>query len=217
MKIGPNDISIIPSRNSNKNFYENSSFEEELEKELEFIQNDLNKAQLENEEKEKKNDSIKEQNYEKNTDFIMLKDDPKFKNKESIIKIQNNLKEITQYEIKDGIPSKTKFINIKHEDVINFKDEDIIKYFKSINFVLSEESKKRLNLLYFCIKYEFHILIPGPTGTGKTYLSEVICNLLQKNIIKYNCSENTKFPNLKFTCLGDKNKFAGIKYIKGPL
>ena len=87
----------------------------------------------------------------------MLKDDPKFKNKESIIEIQNDLKEITQYEIKDGIPSKTKFINIKHEDVINFMDEDKIKYFDSINFVLSEESKKRLNLLYFCIKYGFHI------------------------------------------------------------
>ena len=36
-------------------------------------------------------------------------------------------------------------------------------------------------------------------------------------MIKYNCSENTKFPNLKFTCQGDKNKFAGITYIKGPL
>jgi MoxR-like ATPase len=36
-------------------------------------------------------------------------------------------------------------------------------------------------------------------------------------MIKYNCSENTKFPNLKFTCQGDKDKFAGIKYIKGPL
>ena len=217
--ICSNDISIIHSKYSNKNLYDNSSLEEELEKELEFIQNDLNKDQLENEEKEKEkeNDSIKEQNYEKNTDFIMLKDDPKFKNKESIIEIQNNLKEITQYEIKDGISSKTKFIDIKHEDVINFTDEDNIKYFDSINFILSEESKKRLNLLYFCIKYGFHILIPGQTGTGKTYLSEVICNLLHKNIIKYNCSENTKFPNLKFTCQGDKNKFAGIKYIKGPL
>ena len=163
MKIGPNDISIIPSKNNNKNLYENSSFEEELEKEIEFIQNDLNKAQLENEEEEEENDSIKEQNYEKNTDFIMLKNVPKFKNKEFIIEIQNDLKEITQYEIKDRIPSKTKFINIKHEDVINFMDEDIIKYFNSINFVLSEESKKRLNLLYFCIKYGFRILIPGPT------------------------------------------------------
>lgn len=36
-------------------------------------------------------------------------------------------------------------------------------------------------------------------------------------MIKYNCSENTQFPNLKFTCQGDKDKFAGIKYIKGHL
>jgi hypothetical protein len=85
-----------------------------------------------------------------------------------------------QYEIKDGIPSKTKFIDIKLEDVINLMDEDKIKYFDSINFILSEESKKRLNLLYFCIKYGFCILIPRPTRTGKTYLSEVMCNLFHK-------------------------------------
>ncbi len=70
----------------------------------------------------------------------------------------------------------------------------------------------RLNLLYFCFKQGFHILIPGPTGTGKAYLSKAIYNLLKKNMSKYNCSENTKFPNLKFTGQGDKNKFAGIKY-----
>jgi hypothetical protein len=48
-------------------------------------------------------------------------------------------------------------------------DEDKNKYFDSINFILSEESKKRLNLLYFYIKYGFRILIPWPTRTGKTY------------------------------------------------
>ena len=95
--------------------------------------------------------------------------------------------------------------------------EETLNFFKARKFILSENSKKRLNLLYFCIKHGFHILIPGPTGTGKTYLSEAICDLLKKKMIKYNCSENTKFPNLKFTCQGDKNKFAGIKYIKGPL
>ena len=110
-----------------------------------------------------------------------------------------------------------KFKEIEHDDVINFKDESILEFFKSLNFILSENSKIRLNLLYFCNKHGFHILIPGPTGTGKTYLSEAICNLLKKNMVKYNCSENTKFPNSKFTCQEDKNKFAGIKYIKRPL
>ena len=32
-------------------------------------------------------------------------------------------------------------------------------------------------------------------------------------MLKYNCSENTKFPNLKFTCKGDKDKFAGITLV----
>lgn len=80
--------------------------------------------------------------------------------------------------MKDGVADETKFIDIKHEDVINFKDENVLSFFKSINFILSEESKRKLNLLYFCIKHGFHILILGPTVTGKNYLSEAVCNLL---------------------------------------
>lgn len=38
-----------------------------------------------------------------------------------------------------------------------------------------------------------------------------------KKYAKNNCSENTKFPNLKFTCHRDKDNFTGIKYIKGSL
>lgn len=30
---------------------------------------------------------------------------------------------------------------------------------------------------------------------------------------KYNCSENTKFPSLKFTCQGDKNKFLELNTV----
>jgi len=90
------------------------------------------------------------------------------------------------------------FEEIEHDDVINFKDASILEFFKSLNFILSENSKMRLFLLYFCIKNGFHILIPWQTGTGKTNLFEAVCILLKKNMIKYNCSENTKFPNLKF-------------------
>ncbi len=137
-------------------------------------------------------------------DFIPLKDDPKFKNKAELIGIQNDSKELLKYENKDGTINKFKFKEIMHNDVIDFKDENILNFFKSINFILSEDSKRRLNLFYFCIRYGFLILIPGSTGTGKTYLFDAICKLLGKNMIKYNYSENTKFPNLKFTCQGDK-------------
>jgi len=169
---------------------------------------------ISNLEKEKGKGSEKKVDQNIPQDFIPLKDCPKFKEEVQIVEIEKNLQKIKEYKVKDGISNKLKFIDIKHDDVINFNDESIQSFFKSLNFILSENSKKRLNLLYLCIKHGFHILIPGPTGTGKTYLSEVICNLLKKNMIKYNCSENTKFPNLKFTCQGDKNKFDGIKYIK---
>ena len=192
--------------------------DEDLNQEIKAI-SEANKvnATIQKQNESRKKEDIKKKEEEKmhriNDDFIPLKDDPKFKNQIELIDIQKDLNRITQYEMKDNLPNKNKFVEIQHDDVINFKEEAVLNFFKKINFILSEDSKKRLNLLYFCIKHGFHILIPGPTGTGKTYLSEAICNLLGKNMIKFNCSENTKFPNLKFTCQGDKDKFAGIKYV----
>jgi hypothetical protein len=147
----------------------------------------------------------------------LLKNLAKYQNEAKISEIESYLEKIKEYEDPQNMNNNFKFKEIEHEDVIDFTKEETLNFFKARKFILSENSKRRLNLLYFCIKHGFHILIPGPTGTGKTYLSEAICDLLKKKMIKYNCSENTKFPNLKFTCQGDKNKFAGIKYIKGPL
>ena len=227
------DISIINQDDDNRNnFLESSFLDDEIIKLTKDLKDIAKKSGEENgkmkDEKtrinnKKENDKTREINEENlkqaktGEDFIPLKDYPKFKNEAQVSEIENSLEQIKEFEIKENIANKLKFKEIKHDDVINFKDESILEFFKSLNFILSENSKMRLNLLYFCIKHGFHILIPGPTGTGKTYLSEAICNLLKKNMIKYNCSENTKFPNLKFTCQGDKNKFAGIKYIKGPL
>ena len=221
-----NNISIINNQEENKNnLFENSIDDEikELTKELKGISKDSTKSNeklLEEENDINANEDQESKNKEKNENSlegVLLKDYPRYKNQAQVSEIEKYLEKIKEYEVKGDFASKSKFKEIEHDDVINFKDEEVLQFFKSLNFILSENSKKRLNLLYFCIKHGFHILIPGPTGTGKTYLSEAICNLLKKNMIKYNCSENTKFPNLKFTCQGDKNKFAGIKYIEGPL
>lgn len=76
------------------------------------------------------------ENIKYKRDFILLKDEPKFKEQEEISHIQNELKEISKFEIKNGVSNKTKFIDIKHDDLINFKDENILSFFKSINFIL---------------------------------------------------------------------------------
>ena len=220
------NVSMINQDEDHKNLIDNSFIDDELRELTKQLKEIAKKTSEENESKLKDEKDIKLKENEENKDtgqkkqedyFIPLKDDPKFKNKVQMLEIEKSLEEIKEFAIENGVANKFKFTEIKHDDVIDFNDESILAFFKSLNFILSENSKKRLNLLYFCIKHGFHILIPGPTGTGKTYLSEAICNLLKKNMIKYNCSENTKFPNLKFTCQGDKDKFAGIKYMKGPL
>lgn len=192
-----NGISSI-NQMEKKNYLDISFMDEdiiELTKELKEISqkavDENKKKRLKREEKPKKKDqpnNLNEKRKEmeaknlKNKDyFIPLKDDPKFKEEVQIIEIEKGLEEIKEYEKNDiSAINKLKFIDIKHDDVINFQDEYVQSFFKSLNFILSENSKKRLNLLYFCIKHGFHILIPGPTGTGKTYLSEAICDLMKK-------------------------------------
>lgn len=151
-------------------------------------------------------EQLKQEEY-----FILLNDFPKFKNEAQIAEIEKIMEQFREYDVKERIVNKLNFKEIEHDDIINFKDASILEFFKSLNFILSENSKMRLFLLYFCIKNGFHILIPWQTGTGKTNLFEAVCILLKKNMIKYNCSENTKFPNLKFAFQLYKNKFTRIE------
>ena len=212
--ILPNDISDIKNEAETTAMVDPSVLEELNQ----MIYDTENKDNNDSDNKSDISDKKEEQNSRiiaLDENFKLLKDYAKYQNEAKITEIENYLEQIKEYQDKQNV--NFKFKEIEHDDVIDFTDNETLQFFKNKNFILSENSKKRLNLLYFCIKHGFHILIPGPTGTGKTYLSEAICDLLHINMIKYNCSENTKFPNLKFTCQGDKNKFAGIKYIKGPL
>ena len=214
------NISIIPKSNIDEEslFIDNKEMNKinNIDKENhESIKDESEKddSNSDNEDNEEAVKSSNEQNDQaKDDSFVRLIDEPSIDDNQ-IQNIEINLEKIKEYDQDD----QTKFKEIENDDKIDFADKSTLDFFTSLNFILSDNTKQRLNLLYFCIKHGFHILIPGPTGTGKTYLSEAICNLLEKNLIKYNCSENTKFPNLKFTCQGDKNRFAGIKYIEGPL
>lgn len=92
-------------------------------------------------------------------DFIRLKDFPKFKNETQIAEIEKIMEQFREYDVKERIANKLNFKEIEHDDVINFKDVSILEFFKYLNFILSENSKMRLFLLYFCIKNGFHILM----------------------------------------------------------
>lgn len=61
--------------------------------------------------------------------FIPWKDDPKFKNKVQILKIEKSLEELKEYATENGLINKFKFTEIKHDDVIDFNDESILEFF----------------------------------------------------------------------------------------
>ena len=131
-----------------------------------------------------------------------------------IYEIERSLEKTQEFNQKQIIQE---FNENENEDSIDFRDQSILNYLKQVNFSFSENSKNKLNTLYFYIKNGYHILITGNTGTGKSYLSEVVCEILQKNIIKYNCSENSKFSDLVSISIEEKKNINEIKYINGPL
>jgi len=152
------DFSIINQNNENKNnFLESSFLDDELIKLTKELK-DITKKVAEPEDKasksekknkmeadsaeEKKDENLKQPNPE--NDFIPLKDYPKFKNEAQIAEIEKVLEQIKEYKVRENIANKLKFKEIEHDDVINFKDESILEFFKSLNFILSENSKMRL-------------------------------------------------------------------------
>ena len=224
-----NNISIInhqekEKNNPSQNFFINNKkkkltekLKDKIEKSSKSNKRFFEKKKDLNSNKESKSKNNQKKNINLKEDIIILKDNLILNEIEQVSEIEKYLEQIKEYEVKGNKTNELNFKEIEQDDIINFNDESVLNFFKSINFFLSENSKKKLNLLFFCIKHGFNIIISGPTGSGKTYLIEAICNFLKKNLIKYNYVENSKFPNLKFSCEGDNNELERINYIKRPL
>ena len=154
---GLDDVSIIKDNEENKgNLLEYSFVDDELTELTKEIKDITKKAintdnKLKEEEAKQIKEEIKKETDEQN--FIPLKDDPRFKDETKVYEIEKQLEFIKDYEVKGNIANKMKFKEIEHDDVITFNDESILQFFKSLNFILSDNSKQKLNLLYFCIKH----------------------------------------------------------------
>ena len=114
-------------------------------------------------------------------------------------------------------------------------DEDIIEsinkhkdFFKKRKYILTDGSRKRLAHIIYCIKNKIHTLLEGPTGTSKTFSTQIahdFLNYLNENrkekkekqkLIRFNLSSETKIDNLLYQYIGDSNSPAGIKMVNGP-
>ena len=99
------------------------------------------------------------------------------KNEELINDIENNFTTIIS-----GAESE-------NEEDLSFFDKNK-DFFEERNFIITEESKRRLLLLKDFINLKILVLLEGPTGTSKTLSAELICDLLLKE--KYGKNDEKK-------------------------
>jgi len=110
----------------------------------------------------------------------------------------------------------TKIINEINEqnenlDTINIKDSS--KRIKK--FIFTPEAIQRLTWIYNYLKDGVPVLLEGPTGTSKTLSVEIICELYNYPLIRFNLSSETKAADLLGRYVGDQNSWAGIRLQMG--
>jgi len=110
----------------------------------------------------------------------------------------------------------TKIINEINEhnenlDTINIKDSS--KRIKK--FIFTPEALQRLTLIYNYLKDGVPVLLEGPTGTSKTLSVEIVCELFNYPLIRFNLSSETKATDLLGRYVGDQNSWAGIRLQMG--
>ena len=100
-------------------------------------------------------------------------------------------------------------------------DDKIIEIIKSKkdnykNFIFTENAIKRLCKLYNYLSLGIPVLLEGPTGTSKSLSVKIICDILGKNLIKFNLSSETTIPDLMGRYIGDEDSWGGITLKEGP-
>ena len=128
--------------------------------------------------------------------FTSLKDDPIFEQK--IFDIKKIIQDVHS--------------NIDIEDTFNYAQEDLFHN----DFILTKGAIKRLVKLKKYIDAGIPVILEGPTGTSKTLSTEIICELTDRELIRFNLSSETKSTDLLGRYVGEADSWAGIKMLPGP-
>lgn len=108
---------------------------------------------------------------------------------------------------------------ISENDEFNFEKEFKIEKFKEIakkyNYIW-DGLENQLCLFKKYLERGINILIEGPTGTSKSFTSEVISEYLGYELISMNLSSDTKIGDLMGKLIGNSEEFSGISFKEGP-
>ena len=176
---------------------------------------------------QKKDNSMEENSY--SSDESSSRKSEMTKNKEKIPDLKNidlnkKIKPLCEdkfFEQEQNEEEITKVIeNVFNNYSKTYDDEIIEKINTKIeefpNFIFTEPAKKRLCKLYNYLSTGVAVLLEGPTGTSKSLSVEIICKILNKQLIRFNLSSETTVPDLMGRYIGDKNSWGGVTLKEGP-
>ena len=84
------------------------------------------------------------------------------------------------------------------------------------NFVLTEDAKERLQKIKNFFDSKIPIMLEGPTGTSKTKTIQVLCEITNRKLIRFNLSNETTIEDL-IGSLGSKDdSWSGFQFVPGP-
>ena len=107
--------------------------------------------------------------------------------------------------------SKERLKNIKRER-FKINEEDI-----KGNFVLTEEADNRLQKIKNFFDAKLPIILEGHTGTSKTKTIQVLCRILNKDLIRFNLSNETTIEDLIGRLdSGGNDSWSSFEFVPGP-
>ena len=109
--------------------------------------------------------------------------------------------------------------SITKDHLLNLKRKSLIIEPEQIkgNFVLTEQAKERLQKIKNFFDKKIPILLEGPIASSKTKTIQVLCDILDKKLIRFNLSSETTIEDL-IGRLGSKgeNSWSSFKFVPGP-
>ena len=85
------------------------------------------------------------------------------------------------------------------------------------NFVSTNEARERLQKIKNFFDSKIPIILEGPTGTSKTKTIQVLCDITERKLIRFNLSSETTIEDL-IGRLGssEKESWSSFQFVPGP-
>ena len=109
--------------------------------------------------------------------------------------------------------------NVTKENLLKIKSQEFKLKLEDIkgNFIPTKEAKERLQKIKHFFDSGIPVMLEGPTGTSKTKTIQVLCDILNKKLIRFNLNNETTIEDLigRLNSCGE-DSWSSFKFVPGP-